>query len=423
MKRTSDSPERLGWKVLEFARRPPDIVASVVYVGAILIGFTVAVIAVVILARLISAAFSGSAEDINKLLLSLAGIIGGPFVIWRTIIAAQQVSVARESHYTSLFTKAIEQLGATREVKALDHSGAPTLHTEPNLEVRLGAIYALERIALDSERDHSPIMETLCAYVRQNVAAPAAEPEDVLPGTREYAVWVRSLPRPRADVLAVMKVLGRRPQTRIGTELKDLGSVERTPFDLTAVNLQRVRLKNLRLAHLDLTGSSLEGAYLMHVDFSDTELYGCSFAESIVSNCKFDNASAMTLNMRGAHLRRTTARAALLSDASFSEARLYDCDFANANLEGVKFVRSRVRGSDFRDTDLTAAELMGSSWSKCSVDNAKLEAAMFASVHDEGQRITDFSKVTGLNSEQIASAFGTKAVKLPPGVQMPPSWP
>jgi hypothetical protein len=43
--------------------------------------------------------------------------------------------------------------------------------TVPNLEVRLGTIYALERIAEDSERDHIPIMETLCAYIRQNAPA------------------------------------------------------------------------------------------------------------------------------------------------------------------------------------------------------------------------------------------------------------
>jgi len=35
--------------------------------------------------------------------------------------------------------------------------------------VRLGGIYALERIANESEQDHWPIMEVLCTYVR-NVA-------------------------------------------------------------------------------------------------------------------------------------------------------------------------------------------------------------------------------------------------------------
>jgi len=44
--------------------------------------------------------------------------------------------------------------------------------TEPNFEVRLGAIYALEKLAREDLDLHWPIMETLCAYIRQN-AGPA----------------------------------------------------------------------------------------------------------------------------------------------------------------------------------------------------------------------------------------------------------
>ena len=46
----------------------------------------------------------------------------------------------------------------------------------PNLEVRIGAIYALERIAQDSLRDHIQIMEILCAYIREN--SHATPPQD-----------------------------------------------------------------------------------------------------------------------------------------------------------------------------------------------------------------------------------------------------
>ena len=35
------------------------------------------------------------------------------------------------------------------------------------MAIRLGGIYALERIARDSEKDHGPIMEVLTAYVRE----------------------------------------------------------------------------------------------------------------------------------------------------------------------------------------------------------------------------------------------------------------
>lgn len=78
-----------------------------------------------------------------------------------------------QGHITDRYTKAIEQLGK------LDGD-------KPNIEIRLGAIYALERIARDSPRDHWTIMEVLTAYVRQNApAAPIGEPpEKPLPKNR-----------------------------------------------------------------------------------------------------------------------------------------------------------------------------------------------------------------------------------------------
>jgi hypothetical protein len=60
----------------------------------------------------------------------------------------------REGQITERFTRAVEQLGNERT------------------DVRLGGIYALERIARDSRRDHEPIMEILSAYVRHNAAPP-----------------------------------------------------------------------------------------------------------------------------------------------------------------------------------------------------------------------------------------------------------
>jgi uncharacterized protein YjbI with pentapeptide repeats len=369
--------------------------------------------------HLASAIISGTADDINKLLLSLAGIIGVPFLAWRTLLAAEQVSIARESHYTSLFTKATEQLGSTREIRSADpDTGEAMFYTEPNLEVRLGAIYSLERIALDSERDHGPIIETLCAYVRQNAGPPLTAPEGVIPGSREYSSWLTSLPQPRVDVVAAMKILGRRPEHRIAMELKD-NALERTPFDLAGVNLQRVRLKNLKLANLDLSGSSFQGAYLMQVDLSKTQLYGCNLIQTVLSACKFDNALAMALDLRNAHIRRTSAKAATLEEANFAGARLYDCDFTKANLEGAKFENSRVRGSIFQDANMTASELGGSNWSKTTLGNANLDSASFAS---PDERPANFSQALGLTSDQIASAFGTEGVKLPADIQIPTSW-
>jgi hypothetical protein len=76
----------------------------------------------------------------------------------RTQAGAQEtLRLTEQGQITERFTRAIEQLGAT------DDKG------EKKLEIRLGGIYALERIAWDSpERDYSTVMEVLTAYVREN---------------------------------------------------------------------------------------------------------------------------------------------------------------------------------------------------------------------------------------------------------------
>jgi hypothetical protein len=187
-------PDRLGWGVVDWGRvlsQPPDWVAGVVYAIGFLVVISLAATAAILVVRAFAPVWQGeelSSEELRNLLIAAGAVIAAPFAIWRIIIShwqartgQEQARIARENHYTTLFTKAVEQLGAMREVKETRELPIPNTpprvdvitRTVPNTEVRLGAIYALERIAQDSERDHWPIMETLCAYIRNN-AGPAA---------------------------------------------------------------------------------------------------------------------------------------------------------------------------------------------------------------------------------------------------------
>jgi hypothetical protein len=98
--------------------------------------------------------------------------------------------LTREGQITDRFTKAIAQLGEQDPEK---------------LAVRLGGIYALERIARESKEDHWPIMEMLTAYVREN--APWLEkdalssecdqpPQEALPVTQNQLPSFRLMFRP-----------------------------------------------------------------------------------------------------------------------------------------------------------------------------------------------------------------------------------
>lgn len=96
-------------------------------------------------------------QQMNNLRTALVQVFGGAFVLIGIVIAWRRLEVARQGQITERFTRAIDQLGSTHPSDG-----------SPNLEVRLGGIYALERIARDSERDHWPIVEVLTAYVREH---------------------------------------------------------------------------------------------------------------------------------------------------------------------------------------------------------------------------------------------------------------
>ena len=71
---------------------------------------------------------------------------------------------------TDRYTKAIEQLGSDK------------------LDVRIGGIYALERIARDSPRDHPTVMEVLSAFIRDHSHDPWPPPDLTAPTRSEQRV-------------------------------------------------------------------------------------------------------------------------------------------------------------------------------------------------------------------------------------------
>lgn len=74
----------------------------------------------------------------------------GLFAVGALLYTARNFTLSREGQMTDRYTKAIEQLGSEK------------------LDVRIGGIYALERIALDSAKDHPTVMEVLSTFIREH---------------------------------------------------------------------------------------------------------------------------------------------------------------------------------------------------------------------------------------------------------------
>ncbi|TDB71148.1 hypothetical protein E1264_42580, partial [Actinomadura sp. KC216] len=111
-------------------------------------------------------------------LAAVAGLVTTT-ITWR--IGQDELRATKEGQVTDRYAKAVEQLGSDKR------------------EVRTAAVYALERIARDSDRDRPAIINVLAAYTREH-DPPATINDAALP------------PEPDIDVAAALTVLSRLPR-------------------------------------------------------------------------------------------------------------------------------------------------------------------------------------------------------------------
>lgn len=326
-------------------RNPSPTAAGIVTAILGILGFGLIVVLLVLLARLFARVFGADipTEELRNILIAIGALIGAPFLVWRTWVAhvaaranEEQAKIARENLYTTLFTKAVEQLGATREIKEGSNS-----KTEPNIEVRLGAIYALERIAQDSERDHWPIMETLCAYVRNTTRKTSPIPEEILSilkknwdkMTREEVTQIEhykaQLPPISPDALAALNVIGRRSASRRLHEHR-----------LTAAS------KHERAYRIDLSGCHLRGVRLRGLNFNDSVLENVDFSWGDLSDSSFCGAEISGADLTKTVLRRTQLVGIDGEYMSFAWSELNATNFAGAEVWGADFSFARFYEAD-----------------------------------------------------------------------------
>lgn len=167
-------------------------------------------------------------------------------------IAQENLKIAQEGQITELFTRAVDQLG------------------NPAMEIRLGGIYALERIANESDKDYWPIMEILTAYARSNSSIEIVRNQKINDivmdiqaneSTKRKASGIR---RVSLDIQAILTVIKRRKNYFNNGEsnILILRATYLEEADLTETHLEGVDLTETNLRQANLEGAHLEGADL-----------------------------------------------------------------------------------------------------------------------------------------------------------------
>lgn len=248
--------------------------------------------------------------------LVLAALLGAPFVVWRSVVAAKQARIADEALFNDKINAAAQDLAARKEVtQILEQEGIKSVlnEVEDDLVRRAAAIDRLEGLATEREGAAPRVVRLLATYVRGNFPCMNlghTEP----PFTRKT---------PRMDLQKAIDTIGR---------------VHRHASEIDKSHWR------LDLKGCDFDGVNFQGGFFWAADFSDCRLEACNLREANFEGCLF--------------------RGSLLNFSDF-----WRVNFTGAKLDRAILNRSggilgsigsgKLRGATFIAADITAVDLLG----------------------------------------------------------------
>ena len=228
----------------------------------------------------------------NAIINTILQGIGGLFFFLTVVISWQNYQISQDKQITERFSKAVEQLGSKE------------------IEVCLGGIYSLERIAKDSPEDCWTIMEVLTSFVQKSSPL---HPIDSVNEEQMEEYEEMELPPVTIDVQAALTVIGR-------VNIKD-DSNNNNKLVLSQTNLKKADLRKANFQYADLSGSNLRWTDLEEANLREADLQG---------------ANLFGANLKNADLRKAKLAGTKLVGAEFQDAQLEGTKLEGADLTGAK---------------------------------------------------------------------------------------
>ena len=278
-----------------------------------------------------------NSETLRNVSLLIAGVLALVFALWRAWVAERHANASQGQTQTAQLQVEIARQTLMNERY---QRGAEMLGSDI-LTVRLGGIYALQRLA-NEERSlyHVEIMRLLCSFVRSPVGD--GSPED--PVDRDgWPVY----PSVREDVQAAVSAIG----------LRNSGSSD----------LEREAGFNIDLHGANLTGANLRGHNLADANLRHVKLEFADLTESDITRSDLTEG-----NLEHANLTRAILRSSDCSWAVFEGVSAHEIDLTRANLEGTD-----LTSADLENANLNVSSVKGTYLDHASLKGADLSGAGF----------------------------------------------
>lgn len=245
----------------------------------------------------------------STLLQAIAGllVVVGAAATWH------QVQVNKDGQITDRFSRAVEHIG------------------NDNVDIRIGGLYELERIANNSPSDRRIIQVTIGSYLRNRSPWPVGSPDGPqhpTPTVDENLPWLRM----RApDIQTALAILARRPKApdapRLYLSRVDLRSVQLENNQLTNAHIRRTNLARAWLRGTRLDGSDFYATDLRKANLEGVSLQKTSFRNAYLEGANLRAADLREADLRGADMRATHIEEALMTGAHADQKTIWPPEF------------------------------------------------------------------------------------------------
>ena len=336
----------------------------------------------------------GNDESLSATVRNLGLVIGGVIAVvlalWRSKVAERQAATAQQGLRNERYQTGAKMLGSDV------------------LSVRLGGIYALQRLAEEHAADyHVQIMRLFCGFVRNLEASGAGEDEPVREDSQAVMEAIAACHERNRDVARKagfrLDLRGANLSFALLSDL-NLSNASLNGADLPNANLMGANLSRAMLLMANLTGGNIVGANL-----SEAWLAGADLSDARLHSANFSDAQLPGADLSRANLSEATLLRANLSDADLSHsillrATLSGADLSRAKLPRTSLTETNLSGADLRDASLRHAELSSCNLSGADLSRADLSGARFTSLVRYGAKDCRSNPAIGLTQSQLDKA-------------------
>lgn len=301
-------------------------------------------------------------------------VIVGLYFGWQRMLATEETNrIERERNATERFGNAVDKLG------------------HADIAVRCGAMYTLERFAIETPQMAWTVTEILNRFVRGR--------------TLEHKPF-------QDDVQTALTVMGRRPWIHLEQSHHqiELSGLHLVGYDFSRGRFKRCVARNTvfaesRLYFADMRDADLRGANFFKANAGGLNISNANAKFSIWVGADMDGMTATKTQLKKAGLRKAWARfgnwrGALLDRSNFQLADIQRVQFQGSRFHGAILDDAVLDDSNLSGADLSGASLTRTSLARVSLSEAKLRKA-------------DFRSVLNLVEGQLAAAQTDETTTLP----------